>query len=178
MQGGFSILLKEYTGMNTDFITPLGNNILCALFTVIYTRCMMDIASRVIMHRLGFHADVSRKFIHVFAGCWILFWPLFDVTHWSWRLNVLVPAVISVKLFYKGAIIADPNDIDVQTMSRSSSPSELLFGPLQFSLFMMYCGTTKFMTIEGKYENKFKYKYIKNNDNPKNNANFVPSLFV
>lgn len=34
-------------------------------------------------------------------------------------------------------------------MSRSSSPSELLYGPLQFTLFMCYCGTTKFMTIEG-----------------------------
>ena len=45
--------------------------------------------------------------------------------------------------------MADPDDLDVQTMSRSSSPSELLYGPLQFTLFMMYCGTTKFMTIEG-----------------------------
>lgn len=34
-------------------------------------------------------------------------------------------------------------------MSRSSSPSELLYGPLQFTLFMIYCGMTKFMTIEG-----------------------------
>ncbi len=34
-------------------------------------------------------------------------------------------------------------------MSRSSSPSELLYGPLQFTLFMMYVGTQKFMTLEG-----------------------------
>lgn len=94
-------------------------------------------------------ADESRKFIHVSAGCWILFWPLFDVTHWSWRLNILVPAVMSVKLFYKGAILADPDDVDVQTMSRSSSPRELLYGPLQFTIFMMWLGTSKFMTVEG-----------------------------
>lgn len=35
-------------------------------------------------------------------------------------------------------------------MSRSSSPSELLYGPLQFTIFMMYCGTLQYMTIEGK----------------------------
>jgi len=109
----------------------------------------MDISLLILRKRLGFNADISRKFIHVMAGCWILFWPLFDVTHWSWRLNILVPSVMSVKLFYKGFVLADPNDFDVQTMSRSSAPSELLFGPLQFTFLMMYCGTTKFMTMEG-----------------------------
>lgn len=43
----------------------------------------------------------------------------------------------------------DPNDVDVRTMSRSSSPSELLWGPLQFTIFMMWIGTQKFMTLEG-----------------------------
>mmetsp|Transcript_21333 Transcript_21333/g.31366 ORF Transcript_21333/g.31366 Transcript_21333/m.31366 type:complete len:220 (+) Transcript_21333:279-938(+) len=91
----------------------------------------------------------SRKFVHMGAACWILFWPLFDVVHWSWRLNILVPAVMSIKLFYKGAILKDPDDIDVRTMSRSSAPSELLYGPLQFTIFMMYVGTQLFMTLEG-----------------------------
>lgn len=34
-------------------------------------------------------------------------------------------------------------------MSRSSSPSELLYGPLQFTLVMIYLGTQMFMTVEG-----------------------------
>ena len=55
---------------------------------------------------------------------------------------------IIIILFKKGAILADPNDIDVQTMSRSSSPSELLFGPLQFTIVMIWCGVAKFMTLE------------------------------
>jgi phytol kinase len=149
MTGGLSYFIKEYTGLNTHTtISPLWNNIICALFTVIYIKIILDVAS-LLREKLGFNADISRKFIHVCAGCWILFWPLFDVTHWSWRLNILVHAVMSVKLFYKGFILKDPDDLDVQTMSRSSSPSELLYGPLQFTLFMMYCGTTKFMTIEG-----------------------------
>ncbi len=82
------------------YLSPLWNNISCALLTVLYIKIVLDIAS-MIREKLGFNADISRKFIHICAGCWILFWPLFDVTHWSWRLNILVPSVMSVKLFYK-----------------------------------------------------------------------------
>lgn len=49
----------------------------------------------------------------------------------------------------KGAILNDPEDEDVQTMSRTSSPSELLYGPLQMTLVMCYVGLTKFMTDTG-----------------------------
>ena len=62
---------------------------------------------------------------------------------------MLVPTVMSLKLVYKGLILADPMDVDVRIMSRSSSPSELLYGPLQFSVFMIWLGMTKFMTREG-----------------------------
>jgi dolichol kinase len=109
--------------------------------------------------------------------------------HWSWRLNILVPAVMSLKLFYKvslnsfflilisldiyrymmylctvfssqscassfcfiftqGAILRDANDEDVRTMSRSSSPSELLYGPLQFTIVMNWLGLFHFMSEE------------------------------
>lgn len=81
-------------------LSPLWNNISCALLTVLYIKIVLDVAT-MIRERLGLNADISRKFIHICAGCWILFWPLFDVTHWSWRLNILVPSVMSVKLFYK-----------------------------------------------------------------------------
>ena len=81
-------------------LSPLWNNISCALLTVLYIKIVLDVAT-MIRERLGLNADISRKFIHICAGCWIIFWPLFDVTHWSWRLNILVPSVMSVKLFYK-----------------------------------------------------------------------------
>ena len=102
--GGLYYLLKEkYAIENSITQSPLGNNILASLLTVIYIKIVMDVASLLRSKLpLGFsNADVSRKFIHICAGCWILFWPLFDVTHWSWRLNVLVPSVMSLKLFYK-----------------------------------------------------------------------------
>lgn len=125
---------------------PLSNNIGGALLTVVYVKVVMEVAG-VLRERFG-KAEESRKFIHIAAASWIMFWPLFDVTHWSWRLNVLVPAVMSLKLFYKGAILADPNDEDVQNMSRSSSPSELLYGPLQFTFLMVWLGLYEFMTEE------------------------------
>lgn len=148
MPGTISNLFSQESSAPINItISPLWNNIISALLTVIYAKLILEL-SAFIHERLGC-AYESRKVVHIGAGCWIVFWPLFDVMHWSWRLNILVPAVMSLKLFYKGAILADPNDIDVRTMSRSSSPSELLYGPLQFTLFQMYVGTQMFMTIEG-----------------------------
>jgi dolichol kinase len=51
--------------------------------------------------------------------------------------------------YSKGAILKDPEDEDVRSMSRTSSPSELLYGPLQMTLIMSYVGLTKFMTNVG-----------------------------
>lgn len=93
--------------------------------------------------------ELSRKFVHFAACSIVLFWPLFDVSHWGWRLNVTVPVVMSLRLLYKGAILKDPEDEDVRTLSRTSSPSELLYGPLQMTLIMCYVGLTKYMTFTG-----------------------------
>lgn len=93
--------------------------------------------------------ELSRKFVHLSACSYVVFWPLFDSSHWGWRLNVTVPVVMSLRLLYKGAILKDPEDEDVRSMSRTSSPSELLYGPLQMTLVMTYVGLTKYMTSTG-----------------------------
>lgn len=93
--------------------------------------------------------ELSRKFVHLCACSCVVFWPLFDPGHWGWRLNAIVPVVMSLRLLYKGAILKDPEDEDVRSMSRTSSPSELLYGPLQMTLIMCYVGLTKFMTQTG-----------------------------
>jgi hypothetical protein len=68
---------------------------------------------------------------------------------WSWRLNVLVPAVVFSWLLYKGAIFRDPNDPEFQNMSMWSSPNDLLFGPsLLFAGAMVCLGLYEFMTEE------------------------------
>ena len=50
--------------------------------------------------------------------------------------------------FYQQAKLNDPDDIDVQNLSRSSSPSELYFGPAQLCCLMAWLGQYKFMTQE------------------------------
>ena len=54
------------------------------------------------------------------------------------------------RLLYKGALLSDPNDVDVQNMTTkmSTSPTNLLFGPLQFACLMVWLGLYKFMTVE------------------------------
>jgi phytol kinase len=74
------------------------------------------------------------------AGAWVMWWPLFHDGHWTWRLNILVPAVYTVQLLVKGLILQDPNDTDVLTMTRTGNPRELLNGPILFTAIMMGVG--------------------------------------
>lgn len=45
-------------------------------------------------------------------------------------------------------MLKDSDDEDVLIMSRSDSPSELMLGPLQVNLILMYLGICRFMTTE------------------------------
>lgn len=137
-------ILKVYFGVS---VTPLWSNILAMFLTVVYVQIILLMGN--FMKEKGISADLSRKFIHIGAASWIICWPWFDDSHPTWMLNIFVPLIQSLKLFYKGAIKLDPNDTDVQTMSRTASPKELLYGPLQFCLFMCYLGLFKFRTVEG-----------------------------
>jgi len=86
-------------------------------------------------------SKISRKCIHIAAGSWIIFWPFFCVEHWTWRLNILVPAVYTIQLFVKGIFLRDgSSDEDVKTMTRSGSPAELLLGPIFFTILMSIMG--------------------------------------
>jgi len=136
---GHSIIAKP--------LSPLHNNVVSALLTVVYVKCVMELGA-LIRIKYG-NPELSRKFIHLCACSAVIWWPLFDTSHWGWRLNVTVPLCMAIRLIYKGAVLKDPEDEDVRTMSRTSSPSELLFGPLQMTLIMVYVGLTKFMTHTG-----------------------------
>mmetsp|Transcript_28407 Transcript_28407/g.52423 ORF Transcript_28407/g.52423 Transcript_28407/m.52423 type:complete len:259 (+) Transcript_28407:107-883(+) len=140
-----SLLLHYHLIQNP--LSPMYNNIASALLTIIYVKLVMEIGA-FIRVRYGV-PELSRKFVHLCACSWVVFWPLFDSSHWGWRLNVTVPVVMSLRLLYKGAILKDPEDEDVLLLSRTSSPSELLYGPLQMTLIMCYVGLTKFMTNTG-----------------------------
>lgn len=127
---------------------PLHQNLIACLWTICYVKMVVG-GCDVLLNRRYLSSRLSRKLIHIAAGSWILFWPLFNEEHPSWRLNVTVPAIYSVQLFVKGALIQDPNDPDVQSMSRTGKPIELCKGPLLFTLLMTYCGLYLYMQETG-----------------------------
>lgn len=84
-------------------LSPFVNNVLITLLTLVYIIVVMEIAS-FIRERLKM-PEASRKTIHIAASSWLLFWPLFDTSHWSWRFNVAIPAVYIVKLLYLVSVL-------------------------------------------------------------------------
>lgn len=120
------------------------HNVLWSLATLLYIKGIVTACDGLLQRRL-LAADVSRKIVHLAACSWILFWPQFHQSHWSWKLNVAIPAVYAVQLSVKGAIQKNPNDPDVKTLSRTGKPSELLYGPLLFTFVMIFCGMHEFM---------------------------------
>ena len=126
---------------------PLYRNLLAALWVVVYVNIVVG-GSDLCVKRNWLPSKVTRKIIHVAGASWIIFWPIFDPSHWTWQLNIVVPFMYSIVLFTKGLIIRDPNDADVRSMTRTGNPSELLAGPLLFSTIMCIVGIKLFMTEE------------------------------
>ena len=133
--------------MEFPLASPLHNNIAVFFAMVLYYRMAIEFTSWI---RTRFKFGESRNVLHMMFSSLVIFWPFFDTSDWSWRLNALVPAVVASRLVYKGALLADPNDVDVQNMtsSLSTSPTNLLFGPLQFAGLMVWLGLYRFMTVE------------------------------
>jgi dolichol kinase len=126
-------------------LSPLHNNIAVSMAMVLYFKFAIELSCWM---RIRWKRGISRHVLHMLFSTLVIFWPYFDQSEWSWRLNVLVPAVMWSRLVYKGAILRDPNDPDVQNMSLSSSPNDLLFGPLLFAGMMVWLGLYQFMTAE------------------------------
>lgn len=89
---------------------------------------------------------ISRKIVHISAACNILWWPLFDMSHWTWRLNSLVPTVYAVQLIYNGLFASNPDKELVKTISRTGRAVELCQGPLMFIVVLVYLGNYEFCT--------------------------------
>jgi phytol kinase len=150
--------------------TPLQNNVAVCMITILYGKLIFQVVQggsfsssnttpgrrnvTSVHHPLHHHHHhhhnlyFSKQIIYMLLSASILFWPLYDRSSWSWRLNIVLPSAILVRVFYKGFIDKDPNDIEVQTLSRSSVPSELLFGPFQYMALLVGLGLYRFMTDE------------------------------
>jgi dolichol kinase len=118
---------------------PFYQNIAASVATIIYVKVVIGTCDILVSQKV-LAPRISRKSVHLAAGSWIIFWPLFTTQHWTWRLNIIVPAVYTIQLFVKGFIIRDPNDVDVQTMTRAGDPKELLNGPIFFTMLMSIVG--------------------------------------
>ncbi len=128
-------------------LSPLYNNLLAALLTIVYVFSLVALME-VCVTRLGLARDLSRKITHIGAGMIIAFLPLFDDTHWSKYLNVSI-FVIWIFLLVQKGLFADVNDEAVKTMTRTGDRRELLKGPLYFVIVATICGTLFYKTFEG-----------------------------
>lgn len=88
----------------------------------------------------GFSQDLSRKIVHIAAGSWLIFWPLFDISDWTKYLNIAPALLWTVLLLVKG-FTAKPDDKAIKTMTRTGDRGELLKGPLYFTMVMNIAGT-------------------------------------
>lgn len=128
--------------MNTSELSDFQRDALATLLVLCYVLTLISVCETLVSKKLT-SRSLSRKIIHIGAASWIIFWPLYSdeqAGSWSWKLNVFVPAAKGVDLFVKGAIIKDPQDKDVRSMSRTGNPTELLLGPLQFTIVMTLVG--------------------------------------
>lgn len=80
-------------------MSPLSNNVYTVLLTVLYVKVGFELASW-IRWRMG-KRRLPRILVHLCLSSVIIFWPLYDSTNWSWRLNVLVPSTVASRLVYK-----------------------------------------------------------------------------
>lgn len=119
------------------------HNTLITVAALIYVFAVVGIMDYAV--KKGFPQDISRKVVHIAAGSWLIFWPLYDVNHWSKYFNITPALVWTFLLIIKG-LTAKPDDKAVLTMTRKGDRKELLRGPLYFTLVMNLMGTYFFYT--------------------------------
>lgn len=129
--------------MSRTKLSPLLFNILITVGSLVYVFgvvALMDLAVK-----KGFQQDLSRKVVHVAAGSWLIFWLVYDSSHWTKYLNITAAFIWTILLLLKG-FTAKPDDQAVKTMTRTGDRRELLRGPLYFTLVMNLLGTVFYST--------------------------------
>ena len=134
-----------------DELTPLTRNILVVSAMVLYYKAAIEMACflRINFSEIGLPTTLARNFLHCSFSFSILFWPCLDTSDgWSWMLSALLPAVVLARLVYKGVVVRDASDPDVQNLALSGSPSDLLLGPLISMGIFVWLTLYQFMTEE------------------------------
>lgn len=95
------VLLRQETW------TPLHNNIAACCLTVLYGKLVLEgVAWLRLRFRLTQATYYSKQLVYMLLSGGILFWPLFDRSDWSWRLNIVLPAAMLLRFVYKVCIIS------------------------------------------------------------------------
>ena len=146
-----STLLESFPRVEVESLSPLSRNILSASAMVFYYKIAIELACFIRLNWSDHHPDgptgLSSNFLHMCFSFTTLFWPYFDTSDgWSWKLSALLPAVMFSRLVYKGIFVRDASDADVQNMSISGSPSDLLLGPLLLAGVFVWLTLYQFMT--------------------------------
>lgn len=132
-------LLNEVPG-------PFRQNVMASIAMVLYYKFALELSC---WTRLRWKQSVvSRNVLQLFFSSTVIFWPYFDTSNWSWKFAALLPSVVLSRLVYKGAFLRDPTDLEVQNLSLSSSPSELLLGPVFLAAVFLWLTLYQFMTEE------------------------------
>ena len=122
-------------------MSPLYQNLLVTLLSFVYVFGVVGVLDYLVKKSLS--QDLSRKMVHIAAGSWLIFWPLFNSMHWTKYLNIAPAFLWTVLLLIKG-FTAKPDDQAVKTMTRTNDRRELLRGPLYFTVVMDILGTLFF----------------------------------
>ncbi len=122
-------------------MNPVLQNIVVTIGGLVYVFGIVAIMDFVV--KKGFPQDLSRKVVHIAAGSWLIFWPLYNPDHWTKFLNITPAFIWTILLLIKG-FTAKPDDQAVKTMTRTGDRRELLKGPLYFTLVMDIMGTIFF----------------------------------
>lgn len=126
----------------------LQTNILAACAMVVYYKIALEWSSFLRLH-WNQPTVVSRNVLQLWFSATIVFWPKFDVSDgWSYKLAAMLPLVVLSRLIYKGGMMRDATDIEVQNWSLSSAPSELLLGPFFLAAVFLYLTLYQFMQEE------------------------------
>lgn len=89
-----------------ETMSALANNAYSVLLTVLYVKVGLEIASHCcwiqkLQQQQYAVVQTPRILVHLCLSSTILFWPLYDPSDWSWRLNSLVPSAVATRLIYK-----------------------------------------------------------------------------
>ena len=97
--------------LEQERLTPFQNNVTVCFLSVIAFKLAQE-AIVWLRIRFGIGVTYSKPAMYMALSLGLLFWPLFDVDNWSWRLNTILPLAMLVRFVYKVRKFIDRSQVD------------------------------------------------------------------